>query len=974
MNTFEQILEWSAPTQRGGFVVRTAEPNQIFWGLWRKDRESLKRDGISVKPGVDRDWVVEHWARAGITTDERTESAATYDEETAYIESRQPGWREEQTPSNEVLFRSPEGIKIVTPPGAVVWSDEQGNIFTWFRSGTGNLIVLARAGTGKTTTIKQAFTYAPEEEMLYAVFNTKNKLEAEAKIKDPRVEVKTLHGLGYFFIKHFWPDAAPDDKVETSRCRAAATRLIREEQENPTLTPDIEFDVVNAIGRLVGFAKNTSVNPSWDFLVSLANAKDISGPGDWTTERVAKCALYAIELSLEPDEQNRISFNDMVWLPIAKGWVSPIYDLVVVDEAQDMNLLQLTMARGACREGGRIVVVGDDRQCVIDGTHISCNSEVMTAQHVKRGDLVLSGVGAGTSRQTTAEDVTHRQVYDHPVITVKTESGKTLTTTPEHLYFAGFLHNEKTQYFTYLMFREDYGFRIGTTQKNSSQKNNRDGLSFGFQVRLNQEAADCMWFLHTSDTEQEARYYEQLYSLTYGIPTWIWNTTGRSVKYGNRELVKLFQQIDTTANAKRLLNALGMFIERPHYIPKCCRSRANARLNFSITLCADNRGASPLHSYTISGSRTADANILRQIGITPRKAKGVSSWRYESVTANLGDLYSTLDKIKQVLPLNIIEKARLNRKALPFTPASHVLPGMSVFIVGDDGKIIYDTVVSTTPSLYTGGLHDLNVARTHNYAANGILVHNCIYGFRGADTSGMERMQKELKAATLGLTTTYRCPKAVVALAQAIVPDYKAADSAPEGLVEYCEVADIYDRARPGDAILSRANAPLVPLCLGLLRNGVPARMEGRDVAKQLTAMVLKFKAKSVPDFLKKLDAWATKRINRLKIQTNSGPQITLVEDQRDTLAALADGCPNVAAITSRLRSLFDDSDKTSRPAVVLSSVHKAKGLEWDRVTILAGTFNRKKKSDLEQQEESNIYYVAMTRTKKVLTFATDNR
>jgi len=41
------------------------------------------------------------------------------------------------------------------------WSEEQIAIFGWFELGTGNLLIKARAGTGKTTTIKEAFTYAP---------------------------------------------------------------------------------------------------------------------------------------------------------------------------------------------------------------------------------------------------------------------------------------------------------------------------------------------------------------------------------------------------------------------------------------------------------------------------------------------------------------------------------------------------------------------------------------------------------------------------------------------------------------------------------------------------------------------------------------------------------------------------------------------------------------------------------------------
>ena len=82
------------------------------------------------------------------------------------------------------------------------WSDEQIAIFNWYASGTGNVVVEALAGTGKTTTIKEAFTYVHPDvtSILYAVFNKRNQKEAEAKITDPRVDVKTLHSLGYSFM------------------------------------------------------------------------------------------------------------------------------------------------------------------------------------------------------------------------------------------------------------------------------------------------------------------------------------------------------------------------------------------------------------------------------------------------------------------------------------------------------------------------------------------------------------------------------------------------------------------------------------------------------------------------------------------------------------------------------------------------------------------------------------------------------
>src|SRR5258708_34477392 len=60
-----------------------------------------------------------------------------------------------------------------------------------------------------------------------------------------------------------------------------------------------------------------------------------------------------------------------------------------------------------------------------------------------------------------------------------------------------------------------------------------------------------------------------------------------------------------------------------------------------------------------------------------------------------------------------------------------------------------------------------------------------VFGFTGADEQAMQTISDRLNAHTLPLTTTYRCGKIIVALAQQYVPEYEAAHMNPEG-----EIAD----------------------------------------------------------------------------------------------------------------------------------------------------------------------------------------
>ncbi len=327
-------MVWSAArattTRYGNKTVREATANGSFWAIWKsspENQQALRDLGISVSKNGS-EWIVK-WYSTPIANNGDTRPAPT-------------------AVAAEVAATKP----------AVKWSVEQEAIFEWFRSGAGALVVRARAGTGKTTTIKQAFSLAREERMLYAAFNKKNQREAANSIFDPRVEIKTLHSVGYDFIKQVWPEVKPNDAVENDRV-------------DQVVGKDTAREIKTQVKRLVGFCKNCLIFAKIDEVIALAEERNIECPqfedevnGGWDKIKLAVHAIKVLELSRERDPQGRISFNDMVWLPVRQGWVRSWFDLVVVDEAQDMNLPQLMMAKSSVKPGGRICVVGDDRQAI----------------------------------------------------------------------------------------------------------------------------------------------------------------------------------------------------------------------------------------------------------------------------------------------------------------------------------------------------------------------------------------------------------------------------------------------------------------------------------------------------------------------------------------------------------------------------------------------------------------------------------
>ncbi len=243
-----------------------------------------------------------------------------------------------------------------------------------------------------------------------------------------------------------------------------------------------------------------------------------------------------------------------------------------------------------------------------------------------------------------------------------------------------------------------------------------------------------------------------------------------------------------------------------------------------------------------------------------------------------------------------------------------------------------------------------------------------IYGFRGALPNGMGIMKERLQAGVLTLTQTFRCPKKVVAMAQSLVPDYLAHESNPEGTVEHVTHDKLAELARVGDAILSRVNAPLMRVCLTLLKRGTTARIEGKDIAKQLQNIIKDIGGNDISAFLTDLEAWRVTALGKA-VGRKADQKAELIQDQFETLEALAEASNSVKDMSNRLYSLFADVDDNPRPSVVCSSVHKAKGLEWPRVFILNETFNRQHKNATVEsmEEEKNIHYVAITRTMESL-------
>ena len=244
--------------------------------------------------------------------------------------------------------------------------------------------------------------------------------------------------------------------------------------------------------------------------------------------------------------------------------------------------------------------------------------------------------------------------------------------------------------------------------------------------------------------------------------------------------------------------------------------------------------------------------------------------------------------------------------------------------------------------------------------------NQAIYGFRGADSNSIRLFEERLskgsrEIAHFPLTITWRCPKSVVSEANRYVKEFNCPDSAIEGTV----IVDAQFNPQRNDMVLCRYNAPLVGAFYDLISQGKSAYILGRDMTKGLITAVQKI---SKNNHMGTEEFWRLFMVdyehNHAKLLSQDKiNQALALSDKRDCIEIFVQKATTVGGVVEEIKRVFDGNDNGE---IMLSTVHKAKGLEADNVYILATDRMPHPKGG---SEENNICYVAITRAKKTLLY-----
>lgn len=267
-----------------------------------------------------------------------------------------------------------------------------------------------------------------------------------------------------------------------------------------------------------------------------------------------------------------------------------------------------------------------------------------------------------------------------------------------------------------------------------------------------------------------------------------------------------------------------------------------------------------------------------------------------------------------------------------------------------------------------------------------------IYGYTGAIPNALDYATDLYRAERLSLTYCRRCPRTVIAEAVKYMPNIKAMPNASEGSVMTINEgqfrvlfarplpleSDTLPKFKPGDAILCRINAPLTMIAFNLIKAGIRCKVEGKDLGAGLISYAKSAMFLPDPvDFGEKL----TLKFNQDRAKLESKNNERGVEELWDKVSCIRvlhtmcceRGPFSLGALETLVEDLFADSiagQETNR--VVLSSVHRAKGLEWDRVFIYGRNIympSKYAKTDWEKTQENNLIGVAITRAKQQLIY-----
>lgn len=250
-----------------------------------------------------------------------------------------------------------------------------------------HLLITARAGTGKTTTLVEGLKAmigrtpsikpSPQQRKIwdslktskevkfvtFCAFNNAIADELNARLPPP-YQAKTLHKLGYEAVRNVYPRLGKPSSYRSQDFLGKILGVdIREYRKENGLE-------VKAVCSIVSHCKHGGIlEPTDEDVAEIIERFEIELPPKLSNLRAT--VKEVLKRSADPTIDGRLDFDDMIWLPVVLNL--PVFknDLLLVDEAQDLNRCQQLLAMKA---GERLIFCGDPAQAIYGFAGADSNS------------------------------------------------------------------------------------------------------------------------------------------------------------------------------------------------------------------------------------------------------------------------------------------------------------------------------------------------------------------------------------------------------------------------------------------------------------------------------------------------------------------------------------------------------------------------------------------------------------------------
>lgn len=320
----------------------------------------------------------------------------------------------------------------------VKFSDEQLGILQH----RGGAVVLASAGSGKTTVIINLIAkrilsgeIADTSKVLCTTYSKDGSGDMEVRLSElmkklgmnVKLPVKTLHASYFQVLRAFG--------IGGNVCSGAQRLMFLRKacKDNKVRLDDEDMMVLDS---LVSYQINNMLSDS-ELVQSCA----------FTLEDVTECEYGEIRKAFGKYKETAgvIDFDDMQLYmytllcsrkdPNVLAYCHSLWEYFFVDEFQDVSKIQFEILRALVTDPSKLVVIGDDDQCVVGETLVTTEYDEVKIENIEKNTKVTSAIGRSLVDERLVTEVAKKKINE-TIVRIETLYGRELAVTRKHIMFA----------------------------------------------------------------------------------------------------------------------------------------------------------------------------------------------------------------------------------------------------------------------------------------------------------------------------------------------------------------------------------------------------------------------------------------------------------------------------------------------------------------------------------------------------------